>query len=97
MYSSTSPYFETKINKNGLGMMTNRSIPKYSDDMSFQITSVYDRRPDLLAYDLYRETDLWWVFAARNPNTLADPLNDFVEGTTIRIPKLDVLKDTLGF
>ena len=97
MYSSTSPYFETKINKNGLGTMVNRSIPKYINDLSFEITSTYDRRPDLLAYDLYRESDLWWVFAARNPNTLVDPLNDFKEGTTIRIPTLDVLKETLGF
>ena len=97
MYSSTSPYFETKINKNGLGTMVNRSIPKYSNDLSFEITSTYDRRPDLLAYDLYRESDLWWEFAARNPNTLVDPLIDFKEGTTIRIPTLDVLKETLGF
>ena len=97
MYSSTSPYFETKISKTGLGIMVDRPIPKYSDDLTFEITSVYDRRPDLLAYDLYKETDLWWVFAARNPNTLVDPLNDFTEGTSIRIPRLDVLKEALGF
>jgi len=40
---------------------------------------------------------LWWVFAQRNPNTLVDPLFDFKEGTSIRIPTLDTLRDALGF
>jgi len=97
MYNATSPYYNTKITKNGLGLMNNRSIPKVSDDASFEINATYHMRPDLLAYDLYGETDLWWVFAARNPNTLINPLNDFKQGTTIRIPKLSVLKETLGF
>ena len=97
MYKSTSPYYETTINKQGLGLMKNRSIPKYTDDVSFTITAVYNFRPDLLANDLYGDGELWWVFAARNPNTLVDPLYDFAEGTTIRIPKLSVLQDTLGF
>ena len=96
MYSATSPYFETTINKKGLGMMKNRSIPKYSDDISFKITSVYDKRPDLLAYDLYNNQNLWWVFAQRNMDVLKDPVYDFVPGTEIYLPKQSQLQRVLG-
>ena len=96
-YSATSPYYETKITKTGLGMMVNRPIPKLQSDMTFEINTTYNHRPDLLAFDLYKDADLWWVFAQRNPNTLVDPLFDFKEGTSIRIPTLDTLRDALGF
>jgi len=36
------------------------------------------------------------VFAQRNPNTLPDPLFSFVEGTTIFLPRLSVLREALG-
>ena len=97
MYNATSPYYETKVTRSGLGMMVNRPIPKLSSDVSFEINTTYHLRPDLLAFDLYKSADLWWVFAQRNPNTLVDPLNDFKEGTSIRIPTLDTLRDALGF
>jgi len=97
MYNATSPYYETKLTKSNLGMMVDRPIPKYSDDISFEINSTYHNRPDLLAHDLYGESDLWWVFAARNPNTIKNPLYDFAEGTSIKLPKLEVLKQVLGF
>ena len=96
-YSATSPYYETKITKTGLGMMVNRPIPKLQSDMTFEINTTYNHRPDLLAYDLYKDADLWWVFAQRNPNTLINPLYDFLVGTEIYLPKLSTLKQTLGF
>jgi hypothetical protein len=49
-----------------------------------------------LAFDLYSDARLWWVFAQRNPNTLVDPLGDFTTGTTIFLPKLANLKSALG-
>lgn len=61
-----------------------------------EITPTYHLRPDLLAYDLYEDGNLWWVFAQRNPNKLMDPLFDFVAGTSIYIPQLPVLKTALG-
>ena len=97
MYSATSPYYETKITKTGLGMMVNRPIPKLQSDMSFEINITYHLRPDLLAFDLYKDADLCWGFAQRNPNTLVGPLFDFKEGTSIRIPTLDTLRNALGF
>lgn len=98
VYQPTSPYFDTGVSQRGqyLGMWVNRPIPRQSDDLRFTINATYDLRPDLLAYDLYGDSALWWVFAQRNPNTLVDPLNDFRNGITIFLPKMDTLKSALG-
>jgi hypothetical protein len=97
-YGPTSPYFNTKIHNNQfLDVMENRTIPGDPADTYWAITPGYNMRPDLLAYDLYQDSKLWWVFAVRNPNTLADPLFDFTTGTYIYIPSLNVLKQALRF
>lgn len=96
-YSSSSPYFTSKASGQFLDVMRNRPIPKYSDDTVVVLDATYHLRPDLLAYDLYGDARLWWVFAQRNPNTLVNPLLDFVEGTNIWVPKLSTLKKVLGF
>lgn len=95
-YSPTSPYYQTTSFGKFLDIMTNRSISKLSDDVLYEIDSVYEFRPDLLAADLYGTSALWWVFAQRNPNTLQDPLKDFTAGTRIYIPKIETLKQDLG-
>jgi hypothetical protein len=76
--------------------MTFRDIPVQSDDTLFEIVSTYEFRPDLLAYDLYQETKLWWVFAVRNKEILKDPIYDMTAGTKIYLPKLSVIKRVLG-
>lgn len=97
IYPATSPYYSTDIfNNKFLDVMVNRDIPAYASDVLFEITLVYQYRPDLLSYDLYNDSKLWWVFAQRNPNRLKDPLFDFVAGTQIYIPKLDTIKQALG-
>jgi hypothetical protein len=95
-YQNSSPYFTTPQNRDYLGVMNNRPIPKLIDDQQYTITQTYNKRPDLLANDLYQDAGLWWVFAQRNPNTLVDPLNDFIAGTTIYLPQLSTLKTSLG-
>ena len=96
-YDATSPYFETGYSQFFLDVMVNRPIPKESDDLQFTINATYQYRPDLLAFDLYDNATLWWVFYQRNPNTLTSPPLDFKIGTNIFIPKLSTLKQTLGF
>lgn len=97
IYSATSPYFNTGIvNSDFLDVMVNRPIPMLSTDRYWTITMTYQHRPDLLAYDLYSDASLWWVFASRNPNTLVDPMFDFVSGTSIYIPTGETLKQALG-
>jgi hypothetical protein len=76
--------------------MVNRPIPSTPTDQYWMITETYNMRPDLLANDLYNDSRLWWVFAMRNPNTLPDPLNDFITGRSIYLPTFDTVRAALG-
>ena len=97
-YSSSSSYYTTPINNRGqLSYWTPRTVPASSSDQVAVISAVYNLRPDLMAHDLYGDSRLWWVFAQRNPNVLADdPLGNFTAGTTIFIPNAANLKTALG-
>lgn len=95
-YSKTSPYYGTGLYGIFLDVMVYRPITKLASDQLYTIDRVYNLRPDLLAYDLYKDTSLWWVFAARNPNTIKDPLFDFVVGNTIYLPSKATLTADLG-
>jgi hypothetical protein len=97
-YTTTSPYYFTEIvEQKYLDIMQNRPIPSQVSDVLLKLPKVYEYRPDLLAFDLYSDARLWWVFAQRNPNKLKDPYFDFVTDIEIYIPKLDYLKQILGF
>lgn len=96
-YDATSPYYTTQYSQFFLDVMINRDIPKQSDDLMFEINQTYQYRPDLLAFDLYQNPGLWWVFYQRNPNTLQAPPLDFKIGTTIYVPKITTLRSALGF
>jgi hypothetical protein len=95
-YDSTSPYFDTGYSQFFLDTMVNRPIPKEDDDLTFVINTTYQYRPDMLAYDLYQNAALWWVFYQRNPNTLTAPPLDFAIGVQIFLPKMPTLKSALG-
>lgn len=98
LYPSTSPYRDTEIfNNKFLDFMVNRPFPTSTSDVLYTLPIAYQYRPDLLAYHLYNDSRLWWVFAARNPNRLGfDPYFDFVTGIQIYIPKLETLRQYLG-
>ncbi len=97
IYPATSPYYITEIfNSKFLDVMIDRPIPKDPTDIYWEITPAYNQRPDLLAYDMYNSSKLWWVFASRNPNRLKDPLFDFVTGVGIYLPKVNTLEQVLG-
>jgi hypothetical protein len=96
-YPATSPYYQTlTVNGQFLDVMTPRFFDPNPTDQYWQITPTYNLRPDLLASDIYNDSRLWWIFAQRNPNTLVDPLGDFVSGTFIYLPKLADVKAQLG-
>ena len=96
-YDSTSAYYLTPYSQFFLDVWTNRPFPRESDDQTLVITQTYQYRPDMLAFDLYDNATLWWVFYQRNPNTLTAPPMDFEAGTVIYLPRLSTLKTVLGF
>jgi hypothetical protein len=95
-YTTSSPYYSTGYTQFYLDVMVNRPIPRETDDVEFKITQTYQYRPDLLAFDLYGNSALWWVFYQRNPNTLTAPPLDFVANKMIYLPKISTLQTTLG-
>lgn len=96
-YKKNSVYAKTLISTEGnfLDQLVSRSVPSTVDDSIIEISSKYHLRPDLLAFDLYGDSNLWWVFAERNPNTLKDPVGDFTQGTQIYLPNASLLIQTL--
>ena len=98
IYGRSSPYFTTPVIGNKfLDVMQNRPISSDPTDVFMTLTQVYEYRPDLLAFDLYNNSKLWWVFAARNPNLLGpDPYFNFKAGLGIYIPSQDTLQRFLG-
>ena len=87
VYSNLSPWATTPLKENYLDVLSIRPVSAESDDFIYTIESQYTHRPDLLAYDLYGEAALWWVFIQRNLDVLQDRIFDFVPGTKIYIPK----------
>lgn len=96
IYSNLSPWANTQIKENYLDLLSIRAVSSETDDFLYTIESQYTHRPDLLAYDLYGEAALWWVFIQRNLDVLQDPIFDFVPGIRIYIPKSSNLKLVLG-
>lgn len=95
-YSKTSPYSNTQTFGFFLDVAQIRDIPKLASDKTFTVTAVYKHRPDLLANDLYGDPALWWIFAVRNPNSIEDPVFDFIPGLTIYVPKKETIDTALG-
>ena len=95
-YTNASPWVQTSQNKLYLEIWEPIPIPAESDDYEYVIQASYNYRPDLLAYDLYGNPKLWWVFAQRNPAILKDPVYDLVAGKKIYLPKLSSMRSRLG-
>jgi len=95
-YSKASPWSATKQNSLYLELLSIRPVPSEADDFQYVIESQYQYRPDLLAYDLYGNPKLWWVFTQRNMEILKDPVFDFKAGTAIYCPKKSNLSKFLG-
>lgn len=95
-YSQNSPYARTQTWGKFLDVWTGVSIPADVTDAVYQIDSIYNLRPDLLAYDMYKDSALWWVFAIRNPDVLTDPVFSFTTGTIIYVPNQATVQAAIG-
>jgi|TARA_B100002019_G_scaffold175292_1_gene151511 hypothetical protein len=85
-HSPNSFLKNARVTKFYLDVNTLPKIPQSASDELYTIESRYDKRPDLLANDLFGTVQLWWVFALRNPDKIIDPLEDFTSGTEIFLP-----------
>ena len=95
-YSQSSPYKSTPQNNLYLELIEIRPVPAEPDDYLYTIENQYRNRPDLLAYDLYGNAKLWWVFVQRNMQVIKDPIYDFEPGKRIYLPKKTNLQKFLG-
>ncbi len=95
-YSNTSPWYKTPSTLTHLDLLVIRPVSSEIDDFLYTIEPQYACRPDLLAFDLYGTSNLWWVFIQRNLDVLQDPIFDFIPGTKIYIPKNSSLTTILG-
>ena len=66
------------------------------DDPLYTIEPQYHHRPDLLAYDMYRDHKLWWIFAQRNMDVMEDPIYDLTAGKQIYLPQKEKVFELLG-
>lgn len=96
IYATTSPYYGTPDWGPFLDVWKGVTIPADVTDALYAIDPPYNRRPDLLAYDLYQDSNLWWIFAVRNPNVLLDPIFNFIAPTVIYVPTKSVVQKALG-
>jgi hypothetical protein len=83
LYRTTNIVDEKYLDVLDLGIKNIESLAT----RSYVIENKYQHRPDVLAYDLYGNAKLWWIFAILNQDTLVDPIIDFEAGLTIEIPE----------
>lgn len=95
-YNKFSPYYNTPENNLNLELLKIRPVPAEADDFEYALQSQYRHRPDLLAYDVYGSSKLWWVIVQRNLETIKDPIYDFEPGVIIFLPKKSNLEKYLG-
>lgn len=94
-YSSTSLWGKTPTKDFYLDILQKPNLRAHSEDVLTTVTAVYENRPDLLAHDMYGDSNLWWVFALRNPNTFVDPLWDFTIGKQFYVPSKRYINQVL--
>jgi hypothetical protein len=88
-YKQTSTYRKTPVQGAELGPYVPPIVVDFTKTTQMQLKQQYNRRPDKLAYDLYGDAKLWWIFALYNRNNIQDPIHDFITGLTILIPNKD--------
>ena len=88
VYKRDSNYSKTSMNRKYLNIY---EPPLTTDTLSEETTTYivqpkFNKRPDLMAFELFGNARLWWVFAHYNRDKLKDPIMDFTSGTEIIAP-----------
>ena len=74
----------TEVYTNRLGWWERRDLSKSDDDVTIVISKTYDKRPDLLATDLYGTPILQWLVLQYN--NILDINTEFVTGKELTLP-----------
>ena len=87
-YGTDSLYRNTQIiNKQYLDVLNVDNIDiQNTTTTSITVEAKHEEKPDFLAYELYGNANLWWVFALFNQDELVDPILDFKTGIKINVP-----------
>jgi len=89
-FSRYSPVERTHRGVNVKDLISSEEWATVSDDLSRTpsklaiIPAGYEGRPDLLAYKIYGDSELWWAICAAN--NIVDPLEQLVAGKQIIVP-----------
>lgn len=79
-------YKKTPVVDNVLQHYNPPRIKESKDDEYWTIEPKYHQRPDKLAHELYGNEAYYYVFLLVNKDLMEDPIFDFTEGLTIRVP-----------
>lgn len=74
----------TDVYQNRLGWWDGFTLTTSNDDITFILDPKYDKRPDLLAYDMYGKSTLMWLVLQYN--SIVDINEEFISGATITLP-----------
>jgi hypothetical protein len=86
-YRTDSLYRDTQLDDQYLDVLDVNSIDiDNTTTTTITLDAKYNEKPDLLAYDLYGNAKLWWVFALFNQDELVDPILDFKTDLKIKVP-----------
>ncbi len=85
-YKSSSNLRSTPIKNGVLDLYVPAVDVDYTQSDLFTLEQRHNKRPDLLAFDLYGDPKYWWIFTVYNRNLIVDPINDFVTGLQIYAP-----------
>lgn len=86
MGKNSSLYKKTYVDYNYLGYYDPITIPFDDTDILITIEEKYNQHPGKLAYDLYGNERLGWVFSYFNRSIIQDPIFDLKAGILIRVP-----------
>jgi hypothetical protein len=95
-YRNSSQYSSTPQSSWFLANYEDRNISYDGTDQYITLGTKYYLRPDLLSWDLYSNTDFWWVFTILNPDVIIDPIYDMIPGIQIYVPTRQRLSTLLG-
>lgn len=94
-YPVESPYYLSSIVGRFMTYYVHRSVKPHQLDKVTQLNNErYVERPDLLAFDLYGDSELFWVIPVRNG--LQDPIFDLTFGKSLIIPDTTYVRSIVG-